>query len=281
MGNLLPLVLAALLSLLSLQGGEGPPLSLPGVLAFLAAWYAAGRGLTGHLAAAALAPAAAPRAALLRFRRAVALQRLLVLPAHAALLWAGGWASLARDAAAAGGDLPGLAVAIAPFFLLAVLARAASHPAEVRLGFENLSLGKSLLQGARFGALVAVPLALFLGLAALGAVLVSLEVAPFPFLADLAARWDFLAGAFALLVLGAILAGFPVVAMAILGAKPMPPGPLRRRLEAYAARVDLGYRDLYVWDTKGAIPNAAVMGVGRRLRCVVFTDALLDRLDDE
>jgi hypothetical protein len=27
--------------------------------------------------------------------------------------------------------------------------------------------------------------------------------------------------------------------------------------------------------------NAAVMGVGRRLRCVVFTDALLERLDDE
>jgi STE24 endopeptidase len=281
MGNLLPLLVAAVLATLAIEPLGEVRASVPGILAFLAAWYAAGRGLADHHAAAALAPGADPRYALGRFRRVVGLHRMLVLPSHALVLWIGGWAAVARDARVGGGDFAGLAVAILPYFVLGVLSRAATHPAEARLGFDRLPLLRSLLQGARLGALVVVPLALVLTLLGGGAFLADLQVSPFRELGDLAARWDFVAGGFALAALAAVLLVFPVIAMAILGARPMPDGPLRRRLEAYAARVGLRSRNLYVWPTDGAIPNAAVMGVGRRLRCVVFTDALLDQLDEE
>jgi STE24 endopeptidase len=280
-GNLLPLLLAITLSCIALQGRDDVRFSIPGNLAYLAAWYALGRGVAAWFASEALREGADARAALGRFRRAVGLYRSLVLPAFAVALWIGGGASLARQVQAAAGEIAGLAAALAPYALLRVLAHAATHPAEKRLGFERLPFRRSILLTGRVGALVAVPIFLFFAILALGAAVASLDLPPFRALADLAARWEFVAAAWSLAALAGVLALFPVLAMALLGARPMPPGPLRSRLEAYAARVGLGYRDLYVWPTEGSLPNAAVMGVGRRLRCVVFTDALLDSLEDD
>jgi STE24 endopeptidase len=281
LGNLLPLLLAVALSLLSLQDQGDVRFSLPGNLAFLAAWYALGRGLGGWFASEALREGADAHAALGRFRRAVLLYRSLTLPSFAVLLWIGGAAVPARRAYAEAGELAGVAAAFAPYVVLRVLALAATHPAEKRLGFDRLPFRRSILMTARLGALVVAPILLFFAILALGAWVATVDLAPFRALADFAARWEIASSTFALAALAGVLVVFPVLAMGILGARPMPAGPLRSRLEGYAARVGLRYRDLYVWPTGGSLPNAAVMGVGRRFRCVVFTDALLESLDED
>jgi STE24 endopeptidase len=280
--NLLPLVFAAVLASVALEGRGGPPPSIPGILAFLAAWYAAGRALSGHLASRALrASAEGEEASLAPFHRALALQRNLGLAGQAFVLWPGGWAEVCRGAARSYGEVPAFLLALAPWVALLLLSAASVHPAEVRLGLRRIPLGASLLQSTRIACLLVAPLAVLAVLTEGAGALAAAGVPPFLEAADLAARYDFVAGLLLLAALAGTLVVFPVLAMAILGARPMPPGPLRERLEAYARRVGLGYRDLYVWPTRGTLPNAAVMGVGRRLRCVVFTDALLDRLDDE
>jgi STE24 endopeptidase len=65
------------------------------------------------------------------------------------------------------------------------------------------------------------------------------------------------------------------------GVKPLPAGPLRSRLEAYARRIDFRARDILVWPTGGDSINAAVVGVLPRFRYVIVTDGLLATLSDE
>ncbi len=281
MSGFLPIVAAILLAALAVEGRGASPLSAPGILALLAAWYAAGRALAGSLAAAAIRGGADPPRALLRFRRGVALHRAAVLPAAAAVLWPGGWATHAAAVREWAGDGPALADALAPFLVLNLLSRAATYPAERRLGMLALTFRESLGQAARMGLLVLAPIVLVLAATLAAAALADLDLPPLRAAADLAARYEFVEGLFGLAALAAVLAAFPVLAMRILGARPMRDGPLRRRLEAYARGVGLRYRDLYVWPTRGSMLNAAVLGVGARLRCVVFTDALLERLDEE
>lgn len=281
MSGLLPLVVALLLGALALEGRGASPLSAPGIGALLVSWYALGRFLAGHLAGPLLREEGDPGVHFERFRRGLGFYRLLVLPAFAVLLWPGGWATLAAATRPAAGDVPALVLAMAPWLVLVLLSRAATFPAERALGLQPLAFRASLVQATRMGMLVVAPLLLLgAGAAAVGA-LVATDREPFRTAADLAARYDFVSGGLLLAGLAAVLAVFPVIAMRILGARPMEDGPLRRRLEAYARRVGLRYRDLYVWRTGGTLPNAAVLGVGARLRCVVFTDALLDRLGEE
>jgi len=281
MGNLLPFFAALVLAVYSLRSGPTPPLSLPGVAAFLVAYYAAGRAVAGRFADTALEPGADPRVVLARFRRAVSLHRALALPGYAVLLFPGGWAAAGRSALGAGGDLAALAALLAPYLVLLLLAHASSYPAERRLGLQPLPYGTSLLLSVRMGGLVVAPIVLFAALEYGLSSLAAAGLEPFHAASDLAARYELAGGALLLASLAVVLAVFPVIAMRILGARPMPAGPLRERLERYARRVGLGYRNIYVWPTHGSLPNAAVMGVGRRLRCVVFTDALLDLLDEE
>ncbi len=281
MSGFIPLVAALLMAALALDGRGAAPLSVPGILAFLGAFYASGRALGAHLAAGVEREGEDRGPAFGRFRRGLSFHRTATLPALYAILWPGGWARVVVDARIDYGDLPALLLAVLPWPVLLFLSRASTFPAERRLGLQPLPFLGSLLQTARMGSLVVVPVILLAG-GALGAdALAATDLPPFRQAADLAARYDFVAGAFLLGGLAAILLVFPVIAMRLLGARPMKDGPLRRRLEAYAARVSLPYRDLYVWETGGTLPNAAVLGVGRRLRCVLFTDALLASLDEE
>jgi len=278
-GNFLPFVAALLLAVLSLDRPSGDGASLPGLALLLGGYWAAGRALSGSLAAR-IAREGGDGRGLGRFRRAVALHRHLALPAHAAALWPLGWSAAAARLPGPGGAVA-VALAFLPWPLLLVLSRSATWPAERLLGLESGRLRESLGRSARMGGLVGAPILLATAVLVGAATLDAAGVPPFRQVADLAARWDFVQGILVLGILAGVLSVFPVMAMGILGARPMPPGPLRERLEAYARRVGLGYRDLFVWPTGGSLPNAAVMGVGRRLRCVVFTDALLERLDDD
>ena len=89
--------------------------------------------------------------------------------------------------------------------------------------------------------------------------------------------------------------GFQMAMMATMGAvvlflapafvrlswptRPLPPGPLRDRLERLASRFGFGFTDILIWDTDGSIVNAGVTGALPWYRYVLLTDALLEGLD--
>lgn len=63
-------------------------------------------------------------------------------------------------------------------------------------------------------------------------------------------------------------------------ASPLPPGPLRDRLEQMARRVGFRYTDILLWDTDGSVFNAVVTGAVPAYRYVLLSDALVDHLDE-
>jgi STE24 endopeptidase len=83
------------------------------------------------------------------------------------------------------------------------------------------------------------------------------------------------------LTLPAFLLIFPLLLPALLGLRPLPPGPLRDRLSANARRLHFRYTQIYLWDTRGGIANAMIVGIIPWLRFVIFTDRLLDDLRDD
>ena len=78
-----------------------------------------------------------------------------------------------------------------------------------------------------------------------------------------------------------VLLLLPFVFRLVLRAKPLPDGPLRRRLEAYALRIGLRYRDIVVWPTRNDVLNAAVIGAFPRFRYVLITDGLIKTLGED
>jgi STE24 endopeptidase len=81
--------------------------------------------------------------------------------------------------------------------------------------------------------------------------------------------------------LAAMFVLFPVVLRYVWQTRPLPPGPLRSRLETAADRVGFRAREILVWQTNAMVVNAAVAGLVRRLRYVFLSDALLARLGEE
>jgi STE24 endopeptidase len=67
----------------------------------------------------------------------------------------------------------------------------------------------------------------------------------------------------------------------LLGLKRIPPGPVRTRLQATADRLGVRFSDLLLWPTQGAMANAMVIGIIPWIRYVIFTDRLLDGLDED
>ncbi len=81
----------------------------------------------------------------------------------------------------------------------------------------------------------------------------------------------------ALLALFALF--LPLVLRSAWEVRPLAPGPGRSVLEALAQRAGFRYRELYEWRTGNMMANAAILGIAPRLRYVLFSDALLLRLD--
>lgn len=77
-----------------------------------------------------------------------------------------------------------------------------------------------------------------------------------------------------------------IFALAPLGVKlaldvvPLPHGPLRDRLLVLCTRYHISVRQLLLWRTYGGVINGAVMGLFGRVRFILLTDGLLDRLTD-
>jgi len=81
--------------------------------------------------------------------------------------------------------------------------------------------------------------------------------------------------------LGGLFLLFPAILRRLWQTRPLPPGPLRSRLEAVAERCRFRARDILVWHTNSMVVNAAVAGFVRPLRYVFLTDALLEQLTDD
>jgi Zn-dependent protease with chaperone function len=73
----------------------------------------------------------------------------------------------------------------------------------------------------------------------------------------------------------------PLLAKPVLGLQSLPPGRHREQLEATAKRLKFRCADLLLWPTRRTTANAMVLGVLPQARYVVFTDHLLEQLDDE
>ena len=68
----------------------------------------------------------------------------------------------------------------------------------------------------------------------------------------------------------------PLLVPFLLGLRRLEPGPIRGDLEEMAASAGVGVREIWVWPTDGLIANASVMGLLPGLRCVMFSDGLLE-----
>jgi Zn-dependent protease with chaperone function len=68
----------------------------------------------------------------------------------------------------------------------------------------------------------------------------------------------------------------PWVVRLMLGLRPLPPGPLRDRLQAAARRLRFRCSNILVWNTRSGMANAMVLGLVPWIRYVVFTDRLLE-----
>ena len=76
----------------------------------------------------------------------------------------------------------------------------------------------------------------------------------------------------------AIVAVLPVVWRLVWRTRRLPEGALRDELDALCARHNVRVGDLLVWETRGVLLNGALVGVVPRLRYILLTDALLERL---
>ncbi len=63
--------------------------------------------------------------------------------------------------------------------------------------------------------------------------------------------------------------------------RPLPDGPLRRELQALAAKWKIKFTDIRIVNTHYLIPNAAVLGPGRISRYFLITDLLLESLNHD
>ena len=75
---------------------------------------------------------------------------------------------------------------------------------------------------------------------------------------------------------------FPLLATRLWGCTPLPPGPVRERLEDFCRRQGVRFREILYWPLfEGRLLTAGVMGLSGRFRYLLITPALLQALDTE
>ena len=82
------------------------------------------------------------------------------------------------------------------------------------------------------------------------------------------------------LVVGGVFFLSPPLLIRVWRTRRLPDGELRARLERLAKSIGIRFRDILIWDTFGVVVNAAVMGMHRRVRYVMISDAMLEQMDD-
>jgi len=276
------ILLSLLLAIVAadLAGAAPPPApwaALAGAAVVSAGVFLAGLGLSGYILWRRDALARDETRFLRKVGRLGKAYRLLVVAAYAAILLELRWAAFANGVAGGSGwSVLALGLTLGPLVVLLGLAWTALYWADRRL--RGLVLERA---GAAVGQTWSLPRYLeFMGrqyLLVLLAPLLALVA-----LHDAVSLWlgppgpDHLGS---VLLVAASVAG----AAALSGpwvrlcwrTKPLPDGPLRRRLLALADRAWVRVADILVWRTNLSIANGCLIGPVGPLRYILITDALL------
>jgi Zn-dependent protease with chaperone function len=207
------------------------------------------------------------------YHRGRTVQLLTLIAAEFAGLGLLGWGWTVRSwcGAARPEDLPFGAelLVIAPFLLGLVLSWAAIYPAEQTLAGWSRPFGGRWgyvsFQARQYLTLIGLPLGLMVTARGLQWAL-----------GEWADGTWMLISLFGLVGTTLVLAPWPL--RLILGARPLPPGPIRDRLEAAARRLRFRYSDILLWDTRNGVANAMVAGPAPWVRYVFLSDRLLAEL---
>lgn len=262
MGYLVHIVLAVIALALPELGWRSPLEAPLGALALCLVPLALGRMLAHEIARG-------------RFRAADVLARLLAaspVACFALMVGVCGWTETVQrwtgnDEPFLGWPQPGLALALAPYVVLQVLALDARARA---LWSERAARRWRAFQLRMFFAAFA-PMAVYY--------VAALAIGLFPALRtriEEVALYNALFAAVMLLVLAALL---PTLLRNTWETERVPEGPVRELLEAVARKARFRARELLVWRTGSTMANAAIVGLGARMRVVLFSDLLLAQLD--
>ncbi len=214
-------------------------------------------------------------------RRVLALGSRVVgaatLGGYAWLLQGVGWAEVVRSGLGLrDAVLVDELLILLPFLLAQVAGWWGSFPAERALRHPDLEVrrpagaGRSVLLKARQGFGMVLPSALIF---TVGQDLV--RIARPDAVGDPGVQVALMAAMAAL-----VLAASPAFVRLSWPTSPLPPGPLRDRLERLAARFRFRCTDILVWDTDGLVVNAGVTGALPWFRYVLLTDALIAGMDE-
>lgn len=252
---------------------QAPPWILPpAVLIYLSAVAGLGAAVVRLAAPVVLGRAAADRAARRRHSLLTLLSRLWLIAGQGALVWLGfgRWAALQMLPLAA------KAVALMPFIAAVLLSWRMDYPLHVArraaAGAGAWRLGEYLLFNVRHHLLfLLVPVGLIILLAD------SVRLYVGPLFADEAVR-DTVIVAGDLIACATVLLCAPLLIVRIWRTERLPASPLRTELEAMCRTMKLRFREILVWQSRGVIANAGVMGLAAPARYILLSDALLDEL---
>jgi STE24 endopeptidase len=165
-----------------------------------------------------------------------------------------------------------------PLFVLFGSAWVSARQVEARLSTNAPSAWGAIGRGLRRNLIVLAPLGILLALIDLVRLLAAIGVPG----VETAMRWhaaypDLAAAAMVVMLFVLGLLG-PWIFRRALRATPIPPGDLRRDLEGLAKVVGLKVRDFLLWDTRGRVANAMVVGITPGTRYVFLTDGLVSAL---
>ena len=212
-----------------------------------------------------------------RYSWGVRVIEVLTLGVYAGILYGAGWPIVVRSGFGLGDTilLDDLLILL-PYFLAQLLGWWGLYAAE-----------RALRPSGRHGSGQVANLGRFLTLKvrqSLGLVLPGLLV--FSLGQDLARQqWPDWAGGGWAPVAGMAFMGLLVLVLSPLFVRlawpthPLPPGPLRDRLEHLAKRYGFRCTDILVWDTGHVLVNAGVTGALPWFRYVLLTDALIENLN--
>jgi len=209
------------------------------------------------------------------------LQRILVLAAYFVVVFRFDWPMVVVELGIGDWVLLDEIVILLPFGVMLVLSLVACWWAETRLDLHEFTAGAYLKFQLRQYQLPLLPFAFFIlvkdlvefgsrsGVRWLAELVILLSAYPY-------LQW--LALILGLLLLYCLV---PSAMRRLWGMKPLPPGTLRDRLDAYSRREGFKAREILVWPTGQNVMNAAVIGLAGPIRYVILTDALISTLKED
>lgn len=208
--------------------------------------------------------------------RAGALLRAGTLAAYTLALYAFHWPAIVPALGIADWFFVPTLVVFLPFFVLLVVQLVVMHGGEAALGLHDFGLRDYLSFQLRQYLLPVLPVFLVIVVGDLFRLGQDIEwVARFTILYS---SYPFLQWITLAVLLFGLYCLIPFLMRLFWRATPMPPGPLRERLDEFSRREGFRAREILVWPTGGNVMNAAVIGVAAPFRYVLVTDALLDTL---